>query len=281
MNRDTLSNKMRRLTLASIYEAKSGHPGGALSCIDLINLVICENINLKNPDDRFILSKGHAAPALYSAAYFNGWVELEELAKLRKINSILQGHPDVSKTPWVWSSTGSLGQGFSVAIGMSIGFKYKNFKNNTYVMIGDGELQEGEIWEGAMCAAHHKLDNLCLIIDYNKMQSDDLNKNIINVEPLKEKWQAFNWNVIEIDGHNFSQIEKGIEQFKMNAEMPTVIIANTIKGKGVSFMEEVPKWHGSVKIKDSELIQGLKDLGTDEQEIKSFLNGKIWSQNYK
>ena len=148
-------------------------------------------------------------------------------------------------------------------------------------MIGDGELQEGEIWEGAMCAAHHKLDNLCLIIDYNKMQSDDLNKNIINVEPLKEKWQAFNWNVIEIDGHNFSQIEKGIEQFKMNAEMPTVIIANTIKGKGVSFMEEVPKWHGSVKIKDSELIQGLKDLGTDEQEIKSFLNGKIWSQNYK
>ena len=272
------SKKLRRLILASIYEAESGHPGGALSAIDFINVLLCEKINFERKDDRFILSKGHAAPALYSAAYMNGWVPLKELSKLRKINSILQGHPDVKSTPWAWASTGSLGQGFSVAIGMAIAKKYQNLDHNIFVMAGDGELQEGEVWEGALCAAHHKLNNLCLIIDYNKLQSDDFNKNIINLEPILDKWKSFNWNVLEIDGHNYEQINDALNFFYKEERLPTVLISNTIKGKGVSFMENKPQWHGSVKIKPDELEMSLKDLDTNPYEIESFLNSKIWSQ---
>ena len=272
------SKKLRRLILASIYEAESGHPGGALSAIDFINVLLCDKINFERKDDRFILSKGHAAPALYSAAYMNGWVPLKELSKLRKINSILQGHPDVKSTPWAWASTGSLGQGFSVAIGMAIAKKYQNLDHNIFVMAGDGELQEGEVWEGALCAAHHKLNNLCLIIDYNKLQSDDFNKNIINLEPILDKWKSFNWNVLEIDGHNYEQINDALSSFYKEERLPTVLISNTIKGKGVSFMENKPQWHGSVKIKPNELEMSLKDLDTNSYEIESFLNSKIWSQ---
>jgi len=190
----------------------------------------------------------------------------------------MQGHPSVVTTPWVETSTGSLGQGFSAAIGMALGHIYKNELTRIFVMLGDGELQEGEIWEGAMCAAHYKLDNLCAIVDYNKMQSDDLNENIMGLEPLRAKWEAFNWHVIEIDGHDFDQIESAFEQANETKGKPTVIIAHTIKGKGVSFMEGQPAWHGSVTLRPEELEQALRDLGTPEEDIPAYLNGSIWSR---
>lgn len=267
---------MRRNALASIFEAGSGHPGGVLSCIDLINYICCENYN-KSSDFRFVLSKGHAAPALYAAAVENKWIEFSLLSKLRKINSPLQGHPSVSQTPWAEASTGSLGQGFSVSIGIAMGLNHQNKKTKVYTLLGDGELQEGEIWEGAMCAAHYKLDNLCAIVDYNKLQSDDTNEKIMNIEPLKSKWLSFNWSVIEIDGHDFIKIKEAIDKFKHIKKKPTVIIANTIKGKGVSYMENIPSWHGSVKIRPEELELALRELGTSEKKISKFLNGKIWS----
>ncbi len=271
------SLRMRRNVLASIYEAGSGHPGGALSCVDLINFICCENYS-KLSNSRFVLSKGHAAPALYAAAVENKWIEFKSLSKLRKINSPLQGHPSVIQTPWVEASTGSLGQGFSVSIGMSMGFKHQKIDTLVYTLLGDGELQEGEIWEGAMCAAHHQLDNLCAIIDYNKLQSDDKNENIMKIEPLKNKLESFNWKVIEIDGHDFDQIKKALDESFNNKEKPLAIIANTIKGKGVSYMENIPSWHGSVKIRPDEFKIALRELQTSEEKIESFLNSKIWSE---
>tara|TARA_B100001778_G_C18504829_1_gene591370 strand:- start:134 stop:982 length:849 start_codon:yes stop_codon:yes gene_type:complete len=271
------SLRMKRAALASIFEAGSGHPGGVLSCIDLINYILCEKLD-KNINTKFILSKGHAAPAIYSAAAENGWIKYSELEKLRKLGSPLQGHPSVLETPWVESSTGSLGQGFSFAIGMSMGFRHQNIPSNVYVMLGDGELQEGEIWEGAMCASHYKLGNLCAVVDYNKLQSDDLNENIMGLEPLNKKWQSFNWNVIEIDGHDFNQIESAFNNIKNIFDKPSVIIAHTIKGKGVSFMENIAAWHGSVKLNPDELEKALRDLETPEEDISRYIEGSIWSK---
>jgi len=161
---------------------------------------------------------------------------------------------------------------------MAMGFRHQDDYSRVYVMVGDGELQEGEVWEGAMCAAHYKLDNLCAIVDYNKLQSDDYNENIMGLEPLRAKWEAFNWNVLEIDGHNFEQIEQAFVTAKESKDRPTVIIAHTIKGKGVSFMEGVPAWHGSVKLRPEELEQALRDLGTPEEDIPAYLDGSIWSR---
>tara|TARA_X000000950_G_C13807474_1_gene616213 strand:+ start:282 stop:1130 length:849 start_codon:yes stop_codon:yes gene_type:complete len=272
------SAKLRRLIIASIYEAGSGHPGGALSAIDIINYLLCSK-KIKKIKSNFILSKGHAAPAFYAAAALNKWINLRELSKLRKIDSLLQGHPSISQTPWVNSSTGSLGQGFSVAVGKALGFKHQNKNENIYVMLGDGEVQEGEVWEAAMCAAKFNLDNLCAIIDYNKLQSDDFNKSIMNIEPLKNKWEAFNWEVIEINGHDFDEIKIALEQKFLNSQKPFLIIAHTIKGKDVSFMENVPAWHGSVKIKDEELVNALQELNTDKKEIEKILDGTFWENN--
>lgn len=267
---------MRKMALASIFEAKSGHPGGVLSAIDLVNFILCEKLN-KEKNCRFILSKGHAAPAIYTAAAENGWIKPIMLSQLRKLGSPLQGHPSVLETPWAESSTGSLGQGFSVAIGMAMGFRHQNNPSNIIAMLGDGELQEGEVWEGIMCAAHYKLNNLCAIIDYNKLQSDDLNENIMALEPIGEKWKSFNWNVIEIDGHNFDQIQVAFDEIKNVNDRPSVIIAHTIKGKGVSFMEGVPAWHGSVKLSTEELKKSLLELGASSEEASSYLDGSIWS----
>ncbi len=161
---------------------------------------------------------------------------------------------------------------------MALGLRHQEESSRVYVMIGDGELQEGEIWEGAMCSAHYKLDNLCVIIDYNKLQSDDYNENIMGLEPLRAKWEAFNWNVIEIDGHDFVRIKQAFEIAKESKGCPSIIIANTIKGKGVSFMEGEPAWHGSVKLRPEELEQALRDLGTPEEDIPAYLDGSIWSQ---
>ena len=273
-----LAIKIRRESLVSIFYGKSGHPGGTLSAIDIITFLYFKEMrsdpktiaDLKH--DRFILSKGHACPALYAAAAIAGIIEKEELKEFRKINGYLQGHPHRGTTPWVEASTGSLGQGFSFAIGEALGFRHQNIPNRVYVMLGDGELQEGEVWEGAMCAGHYKLDNLCAIIDYNKMQSDDYNENIMTLEPLSDKWKAFNWHIIEIDGHNFEEIEIAFQEAREIKGKPTVIIAHTIKGKGVSYMEGSPAWHGSLKLSEEDFITALQDLGCSEENIREYIN---------
>ena len=272
---------IRRHALAAIYRAGSGHPGGVLSCADLLAyLVHCVlEWPQHRPDDphrpRFVLSKGHACPVLYAAAALCGWIPLETLGTLRKLNSPLQGHPHTGTTPWVDASTGSLGQGFSVAMGMALGFRHRGRSTPVYVMLGDGELQEGIVWETAMCAAHYGLHNLCAVVDYNKMQSDDYNENVMGLEPLSHKWKAFGWNVLEIDGHDFQDISDAFTRARSHTESPTVIIAHTIKGKGVSFMEGSPVWHGSVKLKQEELVAALRDLDTPEEAIRAYLEGRF------
>lgn len=276
-----IASKARQLIIQMTYEAESGHPGGSLSAIDVLTYLYFQELRLDpdRPDwegrDRFILSKGHACPALYAIAVERGLMPVDLLWGFRKTGRPLQGHPHVGSTPWVETSTGSLGQGFSVAIGMALGLRHQTLPARVYVMLGDGELQEGEVWEGAMCAPHYRLDNLCAIIDYNQMQSDDLNKNIMGLEPLKAKWESFNWKVIEIDGHDYAQIASAFDQAKHIVGTPTVILAYTIKGKGVSFMENSPCWHGSVKLREEELIRALQDLGADVSEMPPYLNGSF------
>ena len=282
MKNEKLMEKSRRsriYSLVSIFHAESGHPGGVLSSVDILTYLFEIGLNYSRKtipeydDDRFVLSKGHAAPALYAVAAEAGIIDRSELNSLRKLGSKMQGHPDRNSAPWVEASTGSLGQGFSYAIGEAKGFRMKNRSNRVYALLGDGELQEGEVWEGAMFAGHYGLSNLCAIIDYNKMQSDDLNKNIMTLEPLADKWKAFNWNVIEIDGHNYDEIEKAFVSARRCENKPTVIIAHTIKGKGVSYMEGIPAWHGSVKLTDENLNDALQDLGVAESEMEVTING--------
>jgi transketolase len=272
------TNEIRCNSLISLYHAGSGHPGGVLSSIDIISYLFLKEMNYDKKDfsikerDRFILSKGHCAPALYAVAAEVGIIDKSRLNGLRKLNQELQGHTHRGTTPWVEASTGSLGQGFSFAIGEAKGLKIQNIDQRVYAMLGDGELQEGEVWEGAMFAAQYHLDNLCVIIDYNKMQSDDLNENIIGLEPLADKWKSFNWHVIEIDGHNFEEIGSAFKKARQMKNNPTVIIANTIKGKGVSYMEGSPAWHGSVKLSIEDLTQALMDLGMPTKEIQGIIN---------
>ena len=273
-----LAKKARALSLISIYKAGSGHPGGTLSCVDVITYLFqkemsfdISNFDLKERD-RFILSKGHCAPALYAVGALVGIVEESRLNGLRKINHELQGHTCRTTAPWVEASTGSLAQGFSFAIGEAKGMKIQNIQNRIYVMVGDGELQEGQIWEGAMFAAHHKLDNLCAIIDYNKMQSDDLNENIMGLEPLADKWASFGWNVITINGHDFTEIESAFNIARSCQQKPTVIISNTIKGKGVSYMEGIPTWHGSAKLTDKDIAKALLELDYSQNDILGVTN---------
>ena len=264
--------------LRSIYQAGSGHPGGVFSSIDIIDFLFSKVLKFDINDfnslnrDRFILSKGHSAPALYAIAAKLGIISHHELSGLRKINHHLQAHTHRVSTPWVEASTGSLGQGFSFAIGEAMGLKIKSISNKVYVMIGDGEIQEGEIWEGAMFASHHKLSNLCAILDYNKLQSDDLNSKIMNLEPLNDKWESFGWNVIEINGHEEEEINNAFNIFKSTELKPTIIIAHTIKGKGVSFMENAPLWHGSLKISKEDFVNALIELGLTPVEAQRISN---------
>jgi transketolase len=277
-----LSARIRIGSLTAIYHAGSGHPGGSLSAADLISY-LCSQI-LHWPDvndhskqrDRFVLSKGHSCPALYGAAAECGLIPRKMLLTFRKLGSPLQGHPHVLETPWVETSTGSLGQGFSAAIGMALGLRYQQSSARVYVMLGDGEMQEGEIWEGAMCAGHHRLSNLCAVVDYNKLQSDDTNENITGIASLHEKWTAFRWHAIEIDGHDFDEIETAFSEAREITDRPTVIIANTVKGKGVSYMENSPLWHGSVKLRDEELVTALCELGIAENRTGGYLDGSVW-----
>ena len=269
---------IRKHSIASIYHAGSGHPGGAMSCADLMACLFGAELNfwpnaVDDPDrDRFVLSKGHAAPALYAAGAHYGFCDPKDSLRLRKLNSPFQGHPHVLDLPWVETSTGSLGQGFSVALGMAMGLKLQQSKARVYTMLGDGELQEGEVWEAAMCAAHHCLDNLCVVIDYNKLQSDNLNSQIMRLEPLGAKWRAFDWAIAEIDGHSIPEILTAFRRASASHGRPQVIIAHTVKGKGVKYMEGVPTWHGSVKLTREQAEDALQSLGATRAEIKDLLD---------
>lgn len=279
------ARRVRQLTVISIYHAGSGHPGGSLSAADLLTALYGAELNLSrdsfkpgaldNSRDRFILSKGHAVPALYAIGAAQGLLDPSLLKDLRRFGSSLQGHPHVIDTPFVETSTGSLGQGFSVGIGIALGLRHQRNAARTYVMLGDGEMQEGEVWEGAMCAAHQALDNLCAVIDYNKLQSDDTNARICNIEPLADKWRAFGWNVLEIDGHDMPAILDAFAAAGQHKGRPTVIIAHTVKGKGVSYMENGPAWHGSVKLSDDDARRALADLRLSSDEINRWINGDI------
>jgi len=267
----------RRHVIAAIYRAGSGHPGGALSCADILTCLYGAELNLW-PDqasdpmrDRFVLSKGHAAPALYAVGAQYGFCGKRDALSLRKLDSKFQGHPHVRDLPWVETSTGSLGQGFSVALGLAMGLKIQNVPARVYTLLGDGELQEGEVWEAAMCAAHHKLDNLCAIVDYNKLQSDDKNDMIMRLEPLAAKFRAFDWAVAEIDGHAIAEILSGLRRAAATHGRPSILIAHTVKGKGVPYMENKPAWHGSVKLTREQAEEALSALGTARKEIQELL----------
>lgn len=244
------ANQLRIHIINMLTESGSGHPGGSLSAADLLIYLYFKEMNIdsedkENPDrDRFILSKGHAAPVLYGTLAMKGFFSSNELKKLRRIGSFLQGHPDMKKVPGVEMSTGSLGQGFSAAVGVGLGGKIDKKTYRVYTLLGDGELQEGIVWEAAMAASHYKLDNLVAIIDNNGLQIDGTNDEVMKVHPLKDKWESFGWNVIAIDGHCFREMEKAFTAAKQAKGQPTAIIAKTQKGKGVSFMENQVGWHG-------------------------------------
>jgi transketolase len=270
---------VRRHVVASIYHAGSGHPGGSLSCADILAALFGAELNVwpESQDDqsrdRFVLSKGHAAPALYAIGAHHGFCDKRAALSLRKIGSRFQGHPHIGDLPWVETSTGSLGQGFSVALGMAMGLKLQKSSARVYALLGDGELQEGEIWEGAMCAAHHKLDNFVAIVDYNKLQSDARSDQIMRLEPLAAKWRAFDWAVAEIDGHDIAELLRTFRRAGATHGRPSVIIAHTVKGKGVPAWEGVPHWHGSVKLTRDQAEDALTALGTARKEIKEYLDG--------
>ncbi len=269
---------IRRHAVASIYHAGSGHPGGALSSADLFACLYGAEMNVwpasvQDPlRDRFVLSKGHAAPALYAAGSYYGFCDAKAALSLRKLNSPFQGHPHVLDLPFVETSTGSLGQGMSVAIGMALGLKLQKNAARVYTMLGDGELQEGEVWEAAMSGAHHKLDNLCAVIDYNKLQSDNSNDAIMRLEPLADKWRAFGWAVTEIDGHDIAAILDAFRRAGATTGKPAVIIAHTVKGKGVPYMENIPLWHGSVKFTRAQAEEAIRALGANDADVKDLLD---------
>ncbi|MEG2429614.1 MAG: transketolase, partial [Oscillospiraceae bacterium] len=246
-----IATKTRMGVIEGVYNAKSGHPGGSLSIAEtLAYLYFCEmNVSEKNEKDenrdRFVLSKGHCAPALYATLAQKGYFPESELKNLRKVGAMLQGHPDMKTIPGIDMSTGSLGQGVSAACGMAISAKMSNKNYRVYAILGDGEIQEGMVWEASMLASHKKLDNLTLIVDNNGLQIDGKITEVCSPEPIDKKFEAFGFNVIKIDAHNFDEIENAFEMAKQTKNKPTVIIQKSIKGKDVSFMENNVSWHGS------------------------------------
>ena len=253
-NLESKATNIRKSIVKMICEAKSGHPGGSLSATDILTALYFAEMNIDptNPKmenrDRFVLSKGHAAPALYATLAERGYFDKESLMTLRQYGSIFQGHPDMKKVPGVEISTGSLGQGLSVANGMALNAKISGLSYRTYIILGDGELQEGQVWEAAMTAAHYKLDNVCAFLDFNNLQIDGNVDKVMGIEPVDAKWEAFGWNVIKIDGHNFQEILNALDE------------AKTVKGKGVSFMENVCGFHGVAPTKE-ETEKALAELG--------------------
>lgn len=248
--------KARKTALTGIYNAQSGHPGGSLSICDILSVLYFEvmNVDPANPKmedrDRFVLSKGHCAPALYAMLAEKGFFPESDVYTLRQTDSYIQGHPDMKGIPGIDMSTGSLGQGISAANGMALAAKLKDRDYRVYTILGDGELEEGQVWEAAMFAAHYKLDNLTAFVDNNGLQIDGKITDVMNSEPIDEKFRAFGWNVITINAHDYDDILDAVEEAKATKGMPTVIIAKSVKGKGVSFMENNPAWHGAAPKKE-------------------------------
>lgn len=270
------ANKVRQLIIEGVFNAKSGHPGGSLSAADIFTYLYFKELNVdpKNPKwadrDRFVLSKGHCCPGLYAALAIKGFFPEEEIKSLRHIGAMLQGHPDMKGTPGVDMSSGSLGQGVSAACGMALAAKIDNASYRVYAMLGDGECEEGQVWESAMFAAHHKLDNLCYIVDYNGLQIDGKVSDVAGLEPLDKKFESFGFEVIKICGHCFNQIEEAFEKAKSIKDKPTVIIAETVKGKGVSYMEDQVGWHG--KAPNAEQYElALKELKEQQSVLEAQL----------
>ena len=276
MNTKSLQRKavdVREDIIRMLNLAGSGHPGGSLSCADIGTALFFEVMDVdpndpKKPDrDKFVLSKGHAAPMLYACLAERGFFPKEELWKLRKKGAILQGHPNMNEVPGVEMSTGSLGQGFGTAVGMAIAGKVDKTKGRVYTILGDGEIQEGIVWEAAMAAAHHKLDNLTAFIDHNGLQIDGTNDEVMRVMPIDEKFRAFGWDVRVIDGHDMNAILDAVKAAKKVKGKPQFIVAETVKGKGVSFMENVVGWHGKAPNAD-QTTQALEELAAARAALK-------------
>ena len=272
LNLKLIANQLRQHVIKMVGEANSGHPGGSLSAADILAVLFFKEMRIDpaNPKwqdrDRFVLSKGHASPVLYAALAERGFFPKEWLSQFRKINSPLQGHPDMKKVPGVEMSTGSLGQGFSTAVGMALGLKLDRSPARVYVLLGDGEIQEGIVWEAAMAAAHYKLNNLTAILDYNGLQIDGPVQEVMNPEPVADKWRSFGFKVITVDGHNIPEIINAIDAARQHLEGPTIIIAKTVKGKGVSFMENRVEWHGSAP-KPEQVAEALSELQAGREKL--------------
>jgi transketolase len=266
---EKIANDIRIGIIEQVYQAQSGHPGGALSCADILAVLYFNQMNIdpKKPHDlqrdRFILSKGHCSPALYATFARKGYFEKEALETFRKINSNLQGHPDMNKVPGVDMTTGSLGQGLSAAVGMAIASKMDSAGCRVYCLLGDGEIEEGQVWEAAMAASKNKLDNLCAILDYNHLQIDGKVEDVAGLVDIEAKWESFGFKVITVDGHNIEQLIQAFSIARHQKEMPSIIIAKTIKGKGVSFMENEASWHGKAPNKE-QYEQAMNELKLKE-----------------
>ena len=269
-----IANEIRQGVITGVHSAKSGHPGGSLSITDILTYLYFKEMNVDptNPKmadrDRFVLSKGHTAPALYSTLAEKGFFSKDLLKTLRKPDSILQGHPDMKKIPGVDMTTGSLGLGLSSACGMAIAGKKKGESYRVYCAVGDGEIEEGQIWEAAMFAAHYNLTNLCVIVDLNGLQIDGSTDEVMSSKPVDKKFEAFNFNVITIDGHDFDQIDDAFANARACTDKPTAILANTVKGKGVSYMENNVSWHGNPP-NDEQYEQAMAELKAQRAELEA------------
>ena len=267
------ANEVRKGIVSAVHSAKAGHPGGSLSAADIFTFLYFEEMNIdpKNPKmenrDRFVLSKGHTAPGLYSTLANRGYFPVEDLLTLRKLGSYLQGHPDMKHIPGVDMSSGSLGQGISAAVGMALGGKMDKKDYRVYTLLGDGEIQEGQVWEASMFAGHRKLDNLVVIVDNNGLQIDGKIEDVCSPYPIDKKFEAFNFHVINIDAHNFDEIRAAFKEARETKGQPSAIIAKSTKGKGVSFMENNAGWHGKAP-NDEEYAQAMKDLEAIDETLK-------------
>ena len=273
-----IANRVRKHAITGVYSAKSGHPGGSCSVADILTTLYFDKMNVdpknpKNPDrDRFVLSKGHCAPALYGVLAERGFFATEEMVNLRKLGHYLQGHPDMKGVPGVDMSTGSLGQGVSAANGMALAAKLDKKDYRVYTVTGDGELEEGQVWEAAMFAAHYKLDNLTLFVDHNGLQIDGEITSVMNPNPVADKYAAFGWHVITVDGHDIGAISDAVEEAKIIKGKPTCIVCETVKGKGVSFMENKAGWHGTAP-KEDEYKAAMAELDKAIEELEVEVNG--------
>ena len=273
---ERLAIMTREGILRSVYGAKAGHPGGSLSAADILTYLYFDQMKIDplNPHwkfrDRFVLSKGHTAPALYSVLALRGYFPQRDLPTLRHIDSYLQGHPNMNTVPGVDMSTGSLGQGLSTGAGMALGLKLQGQDENVYVMVGDGEIEEGQIWEAVLFAHQFQLDNLCVIVDVNGLQLDGPTETIMDTYPIADKFRSFGWNVKVIDGHDFNSIEEGFNDFEAqrNSKVPTVLLAKTIKGKGISYMENRVEWHGKAP-NEEQFNQGMAELAAARERLEA------------